>query len=232
MRAIPSRAAYHPHTKTTASLPGLPAYRTPCTHPSAATNIASLYQNRCSSQQRPPQGTARGDAPTSTLAAGLSTCSDFKIVAPSLVTVTLCPRPVDCRILSCKTKRPQPIISSIPGGFHRHHHHYPPPIQTPRPLQPSQEPLLPTTRYVISTLEPPAKINNNPINIRCGAWHVGQAFPTHDSRATLPTPPTSHETHADIKGKRSYHSFGTQRALHQVRYRHGTNEGGLRMQTK
>jgi hypothetical protein len=127
MRAIPSRAAYHPHTKTTASLPGLPAYRTPCTHPSAATNIASLYQNRCSSQQRPPQGTARGDAPTSTLAAGLSTCSDFKIVAPSLVTVTLCPRPVDCRILSCKTNRPQPIISSIPGA--RHRHHCPPPIQ-------------------------------------------------------------------------------------------------------
>lgn len=31
-------------------------------------------------------------------------CSDFKMVAPSFVTVTLCPLPVDCKILSYKGK--------------------------------------------------------------------------------------------------------------------------------
>ena len=38
--------------------------------------------------------------PTRTLAAALSICRDFKMVAPSLVTVTECPLPVDCSILS------------------------------------------------------------------------------------------------------------------------------------
>lgn len=38
--------------------------------------------------------------PTSTFAAGLSIWRDFKIVAPSFVTVTLRPLPVDCKILS------------------------------------------------------------------------------------------------------------------------------------
>ena len=39
--------------------------------------------------------------PISTLAAGLFIGRDFKIVAPSLVTVTSRPLPVDCKILSC-----------------------------------------------------------------------------------------------------------------------------------
>ncbi len=46
-----------------------------------------------------PQG-----IPTRTFAAGLSTCNDFKMVAPSFVTVTPWPLPVDCKILSCKKK--------------------------------------------------------------------------------------------------------------------------------
>lgn len=40
--------------------------------------------------------------PTRTLAAGLSIWRDFKMVAPSLVTVTCRPLPVDWRILSWK----------------------------------------------------------------------------------------------------------------------------------
>lgn len=42
-----------------------------------------------------------GLAPTRTLAAGLSTCTDLRMVAPSLVTVTSFPRLTLCRILSC-----------------------------------------------------------------------------------------------------------------------------------
>ena len=43
--------------------------------------------------------------PTRTFAAALSMCRDFKIVAPSFVTVMLRPRPVDCSILSLARNR-------------------------------------------------------------------------------------------------------------------------------
>jgi hypothetical protein len=46
--------------------------------------------------------------PTRTLAAALSICRDFKMVAPSLVTVTSCPLPVDCSILSCPSSLTKP----------------------------------------------------------------------------------------------------------------------------
>lgn len=42
----------------------------------------------------------RKDSPTRTLAAGLSKWMDFKMVAPSFVTDTPLPLPIDCRILS------------------------------------------------------------------------------------------------------------------------------------
>lgn len=51
----------------------------------------------CWVSQQPAQAT---HAPTSTLAAGLSTYTDFRMVAPSLVTVTSSPRLMLCRILS------------------------------------------------------------------------------------------------------------------------------------
>lgn len=46
--------------------------------------------------------------PTRTLAAGLSMCRDLSIVAPSFVTVTSRPLPVDCRILSYMDDLQQP----------------------------------------------------------------------------------------------------------------------------
>jgi hypothetical protein len=45
--------------------------------------------------------------PCSTFAAGLSTYTDLRMVAPSLVTVTSWPRPMLCRILSCRQQQQQ-----------------------------------------------------------------------------------------------------------------------------
>lgn len=66
-----------------------------CTHLLERTPVPTLRSAQLVS--------ARLHPPTSTLAAGLSTYRDLRMVAPSFVTVTSWPLLMLCRILSCKT---------------------------------------------------------------------------------------------------------------------------------
>ena len=60
-------------------------------------------------------GHESGRSPTSTLAAGLSTYKDFRMVAPSFVTITSWPLPMLCKILSCKHRRRNFVMMNTQG---------------------------------------------------------------------------------------------------------------------
>lgn len=56
-----------------------------------------------------------GRSPTSTLAAGLSTYRDLRMVAPSFVTITSWPLPMLCKILSYKHRRRKCVTMNTKG---------------------------------------------------------------------------------------------------------------------
>ena len=73
----------------------------PAPTPQAGGELKHLGARTGSVRCTPHLRHVQARSPTSTLAAGLSTYRDLRMVAPSLVTMTWLPRPMLCRILSC-----------------------------------------------------------------------------------------------------------------------------------